>query len=94
MLVRTKGTSLLKGKLGRLPTRENLVRRGAGLEGLIVGCMLCGVGREMEDHLFASCPIAWEVWFKVYRWFSITSVVGSIYNWLIIPMFSSSFPKL
>jgi hypothetical protein len=53
--------------------------------------MLCGVGREMEDHLFASCPIAWEVWFKVYRWFSITSVVGSIYNWLIIPMFLPLF---
>jgi hypothetical protein len=63
--------------LGRLPTRENLVRRGVVLEGPIAGCVLCGEGRETEDHLFASCPTTWEVWAKVHRWFGMTSVVPS-----------------
>jgi hypothetical protein len=67
-----------------------LVRGGAVLEGPIVGCMLCGVGRETKDHLFASCPIAWEVWSKVHRWFGITSVVpstiGSLFQ-CFLPLF-------
>jgi hypothetical protein len=41
--------------LGRLPTRKNLVRRGVVLDGPNVDCVLCGEGRETEDHLFASC---------------------------------------
>jgi hypothetical protein len=63
--------------LARLPTRENLVRRGIVLEGPNVGCVLCGKGRETKDHLFASCPMIWVVWSKVHRWFGMTSVVPS-----------------
>jgi hypothetical protein len=43
--------------LGRLPTRENLLRRGVACDGA-AGCVLCGGGRETEDHLFVSCPTA------------------------------------
>jgi hypothetical protein len=74
--------------LGRLPTRENLVRRGVVLEGPIAGCVLCGEGRETEDHLFASCPTTWEVWAKVDRWFGMTSVVSST----ISSLFQYFFP--
>jgi hypothetical protein len=54
------------------------MRRGVDCGGA-VGCGLCGGGRETEDHLFATCPTAWEVWSKVHRWFGVASVVsGSI----------------
>jgi hypothetical protein len=62
--------------LGRLPTRENLARRGVDCGGA-VGCVLCGGGRETEDHLFATCSTAWEVWSKVHRWFGVATVVPS-----------------
>jgi hypothetical protein len=58
--------------LGRLPTKENLVKRGISLEGTMVGCVMCGGGRESEDHLFAACSTTWELWSKVHRWFGLT----------------------
>jgi hypothetical protein len=38
--------------LGRLPTRENLVRRGIVLEGPNVGCVLCGEGKEKRRIIY------------------------------------------
>jgi hypothetical protein len=32
-------------------------------------CVLCGEDREMEDYLFASYPLTWGVWSKIYSWF-------------------------
>ncbi|GAU47706.1 hypothetical protein TSUD_177110 [Trifolium subterraneum] len=70
--------------LGRLPTKENLVKRGISLEGTMVGCVMCGGGRESEDHLFAACSTTWEVWSKVHRWFGLTTVIpgtiGSLFQ--------------
>jgi hypothetical protein len=61
--------------LGRLPTRENLVRRRIIVDGEGAGCALCVGGRELENHLFSSCATAWLVWSKVHRWFGLTSVM-------------------
>jgi hypothetical protein len=76
--------------LGRLPTRENLMRRGVVLVEPNVVCVLCGKGRETEDHLFASCPTTWEIWSKVHRWFGMISVVpstiGSLFQ-AFLPLF-------
>jgi hypothetical protein len=56
-----------------------LLRRGIDCSEAGVGCILCGGGSENEDHLFATCPMAWVVWSKVHRWFGMTTVVpGSI----------------
>jgi hypothetical protein len=61
--------------LGRLPTRQNLVRRRIINDGLDAACVLCGGGRESENHIFSSCATAWLVWSKVHRWFGLTSVL-------------------
>jgi hypothetical protein len=57
--------------LGRLPMRSNLARRRV----LLVedsSCIFCGSVGESENHLFASCPMAWSVWLKVFNWFGMT----------------------
>jgi hypothetical protein len=62
--------------LGRLPTKniwnvEELYWKGQ------MWVVLCGKGRETEDHLLASCPTTWVVWSKVHWWFGMTSMVPS-----------------
>ncbi|KAK2412461.1 hypothetical protein QL285_047651 [Trifolium repens] len=60
--------------IGRLPTRSNLCRRGVVL---VRGssCVFCGLFDEVENHLFASCPWAWIVWLKVFKWFGVVPVL-------------------
>jgi hypothetical protein len=77
--------------LGRLPTTENLVCRGTVLEGPNVGCVLCG---RVEKWRIICLPLAQRL-----GWYGPSSSVvwydfgGSIYNWLLIPMLSSSLPE-
>jgi hypothetical protein len=66
---RPKSLFFLATLLGRLPTRVNLTSRGIYMDVVEACCVLCGEDREMEDHLFASYPLTWVVWSKIYSWF-------------------------
>ncbi|GKE18422.1 RNA-directed DNA polymerase, eukaryota, reverse transcriptase zinc-binding domain protein, partial [Tanacetum coccineum] len=46
-----------------VPTRVNLDKRGIDLDS--VRCPLCDDDIEIEDHLFALCSIAKDVWKEV-----------------------------
>ncbi|GAU31969.1 hypothetical protein TSUD_359140 [Trifolium subterraneum] len=62
---------------GRLPTRENLVRRGVLPLDASAQCPCCDGEIESEDHLLVTCPLARAVWSLVHRWFVVISVVPS-----------------
>jgi hypothetical protein len=60
--------------LGSLPTCSNLVRRRVFLVE-DSSCIFCGSVGESENHIFASCSMAWAVWLKVFNWFGMTPVL-------------------
>jgi hypothetical protein len=55
--------------LGRLPTKENLAKRGVVGNGSDSFCVLCPMELECEGHLFGSCAFASALWDKVFYWF-------------------------
>ncbi|GAU38554.1 hypothetical protein TSUD_320260 [Trifolium subterraneum] len=63
--------------LGRLPTRDNLARRGIIPLGVGTRCPWGDGDIESENHILVTCPLAWAVWSLVHKWFGIKSVVPS-----------------
>lgn len=62
-------------RLCRLPTRENLARRGVSLQSLI--CPLCNSDMENEEHLFLKCSLAKEIMAHLHvRWPALPDLVG------------------
>jgi len=61
----------------RLPTKDNLFRRGViAIDArLCVGC--CGL-LESSAHLFLHCNIFGEVWHFIHRWLDVCSVLQSV----------------
>ncbi|GJY89742.1 RNA-directed DNA polymerase, eukaryota, reverse transcriptase zinc-binding domain protein [Tanacetum coccineum] len=57
----------------RVPTRVNLDKRGIDLD--YVRCPLCDDDIETEDHLFALCSIAKDVWKEVMAWWKVSGVL-------------------
>jgi hypothetical protein len=55
--------------LGRLPTLDNLEKRGVVGDGLDSFCVLCLMELECADHLFGWCAFASTLWDKVFHWF-------------------------
>ncbi|GJU86306.1 RNA-directed DNA polymerase, eukaryota, reverse transcriptase zinc-binding domain protein [Tanacetum coccineum] len=56
----------------RLPTHCNLNRRGIDLNS--TRCPVCDEDIETKEHLFNSCRIAKDTWFKVLIWWKINNV--------------------
>jgi hypothetical protein len=56
--------------LGRLPTRDNL-------ETQQMECLWCPLIIESESHLFRMCPFANGLWYKIYKWLGVSSLVHS-----------------
>ncbi|KAL4556617.1 hypothetical protein LXL04_039275 [Taraxacum kok-saghyz] len=52
---------------GWLPTKVNLTKRGIRTN---ESCVLCHTGTETENHLFAECPVAVEVWSGLRLWWN------------------------
>jgi len=52
--------------LDRLPTRDNLAKRGMQL--MSVRCPMCQEGVETAQHLFTTCKVAQKVWDLCERW--------------------------
>ena len=58
----------------RLPTRNNLSRRGMEIESIL--CPTCGVGMETLSHALFACCFAKEVWRNIYRWCNMSMLIG------------------
>ena len=50
----------------RIPTRDNLDRRGLDIDSVL--CLVCQQAREDINHLFFTCSVALQIWFKVAKW--------------------------
>jgi hypothetical protein len=60
--------------LDRIPTKQNLVRRGILLNEA-AGCVLCDGATETSKHLFLHCRFTAAVWYEVYRWLGFILVI-------------------
>ncbi|XP_068486796.1 uncharacterized protein [Phaseolus vulgaris] len=58
--------------LGRLPTFDNLIRRGVAATSSL--CVLCNTAEESSQHLFLECIYAQRAWSLCLRWIGILSV--------------------
>jgi len=58
--------------IGRLPTFDNLIRRGLAISSPL--CVLCKETQETTQHLFLECAYAQRVWLLCFRWLGITYV--------------------
>lgn len=59
---------LWRVRLGRLPTKRNLIRRGVDLSS--DSCPLCHSAPESEDHLFLHCSTGKEIRASIKTWCS------------------------
>jgi hypothetical protein len=60
--------------LDKIPTKNNLFRRGVALDATVIGCNFCNVEIESTIHLLLHCSLASAVWYKVSRWLGIYHV--------------------
>jgi hypothetical protein len=60
--------------LNRIPTKENLCRRGI-LRTNETACVLCRDGGESVRHLFLHCDYAVVIWYSVCRWLGVVVVL-------------------
>jgi hypothetical protein len=59
----------------RIPTKDNLARRGI-LGGVTHGnCVMCSGMLETANHLFLHCDYAFSIWLEVFRWLGVTVVM-------------------
>ncbi|XP_071695231.1 uncharacterized protein [Rutidosis leptorrhynchoides] len=63
--------------LDRLPTGDNLARRGINI--VDIGCVSCSWGIEMSHHVLFGCDLALDIWRKCRLWCNIQMPVFS--NW-------------
>ncbi|GKB29952.1 RNA-directed DNA polymerase, eukaryota, reverse transcriptase zinc-binding domain protein [Tanacetum coccineum] len=56
--------------LDRLPTRENLSRRGL-IHLDSSSCLFCGSDVESKEHCFLSCPKIKLIWLKIWSWWNV-----------------------
>ncbi|GAU48811.1 hypothetical protein TSUD_406440 [Trifolium subterraneum] len=67
-----EGTLMLHNP--RIPTRDNLCRRGVISEE-VVFCPLCEEERETSCHLFLHCRVAASIWYGLTRWLGVVVVL-------------------
>ena len=78
--------------IGRIPTRENLSRRGVILNTIL--CAMCELKEETCQHTFIECDAAQRVWVLCLRWIGIVSVqqntILSHFESFYLPQLSST----
>ncbi|XP_057452233.1 uncharacterized protein LOC130744058 [Lotus japonicus] len=60
--------------LGRIQTKDNLLKMNIIAEGFGCICVLCEEHLESIGHLFFSCKFTWGIWMNCYRWLGVCSV--------------------
>jgi hypothetical protein len=68
----------------RLPTKENLHRRGVLDQDVDVNCVWCGLAPESTKHLFLHCNTAHWVWYEIFKWLGVLIVMPSNAIWLFL----------
>jgi mannosylglycoprotein endo-beta-mannosidase len=61
----------------RLPTKDNLLRRGVLPFGSGENCVWCGFSPETSNHLFLHCSMAHKVWYDIFKWLGVVIVMPS-----------------
>lgn len=60
----------------RIPTKDNLRRKGVSLDDGDMNCVLCGEQNEENlSHLFFECKAKSNIWSEVHRWFNVSTVM-------------------
>ncbi|GKV45849.1 hypothetical protein SLEP1_g52884 [Rubroshorea leprosula] len=59
----------------RIPTGENLLKRGMAGGELDFACIFCGKYIESTSHLFFTCEVTWAVWQVFYAWWGQQGVL-------------------
>ncbi|KAK2452536.1 hypothetical protein QL285_000319 [Trifolium repens] len=59
----------------RLPTKDNLQRRGILQHGSSVNCGWCELYPESANHLFLHCNTAHRVWYEIFYWLGVVIVM-------------------
>jgi hypothetical protein len=59
----------------RLPTKENLVRRGVLELEAGSNCVWCVANSESATHLFVHCDFVHRVWYEVFKWLGVEIVM-------------------
>ncbi|XP_058733800.1 uncharacterized protein LOC131605468 [Vicia villosa] len=58
--------------LNRIPTRDQLVRRGVLVGGIDSVCALCSTEEESLSHLFFLCNVSIRIWRRVFMWLDLS----------------------
>ncbi|GKV03033.1 hypothetical protein SLEP1_g15400 [Rubroshorea leprosula] len=54
----------------RIPTKDNLMKRGMNGQGN-EKCVLCDLEAESVEHLFFKCNVSWSIWASCYGWWDL-----------------------
>ncbi|GKV33735.1 hypothetical protein SLEP1_g42199 [Rubroshorea leprosula] len=60
-----------KATQNRIPTKDNLAKRGLRNVEDDLSCPLCGMQQESTNHLLFTCSKAWSVWSSCYSWWGL-----------------------
>ncbi|GLT44989.1 hypothetical protein SLA2020_188570 [Shorea laevis] len=66
--------------MGRIPCKENLLRRNVIKQQSEAMCSLCGATMENENHLLLWCEFSTKIWNKNYAWWGFTHVMPRTYK--------------
>ncbi|GKV36541.1 hypothetical protein SLEP1_g44662 [Rubroshorea leprosula] len=64
-----------KGMQNRIPTGDNLVKRGIVGSNTDFACIFCGKQTETASHLFFTCDATWAIWHAAYAWWGLQAVL-------------------
>ncbi|GLU12369.1 hypothetical protein SLE2022_290540 [Rubroshorea leprosula] len=61
----------------RLPTKDNLVKRGVLNVNQDNSYCWCATAPEKVDHFLLNCDFAYNIWMRVCRWWGLTTVLSN-----------------
>jgi hypothetical protein len=59
----------------RLPTKDNIYRRGVLELEVGVNCVWCVSNPESAKHLFVHCKFVHRVWYEIFKWLGVLIVM-------------------
>jgi hypothetical protein len=63
----------------RIPTKDNLMRRGIYRGDSLGNCVACVGSLESASHLFLHCDFAYSIWLDIFRWLDVIVIMpGSL----------------